>query len=229
MWWIFLTMVTNAHAEVPLPSYREALATSAWYRVNELIEHANHLASEELSDVPLGSEVDLTPKVSQKYLEALQLAEKFEAQVMETSGLAYLRGLTWRQMGDLKKSENHLRRSIKLDSTAPDAWYDLGEILFIQEQYAEARQCFEEVSLLLTTGPNAWRGPIRVAEVAGHQGDVASFEANIREALRRGFSLHQIGGQPQWKSFYADERLKDSVQKLVKVYGDPSILKSLAE
>ena len=229
MWWILFLLLNGAQAEVPLPSYRDAMARSAWYKVNELIEHANHLASEELSNVPSGKEVTLSPRVSEKYLEALQVAEAFESQVMETSGLAYLRGLTWRQMGDLKKAENHYRRSIALDKTAPDAWYDLGEILFIREQYPEARQCFEEVSLLLTTGPNAWRGPIRVAEVAGYQGDVASFEANIREALRRGFSLHQIGNQKQWKTFYQDDRLRDSVQKLVRVYGDPSILKSLAE
>jgi hypothetical protein len=66
-----------------------------------------------------------------------------------------------------------------------------------------------------------------MAEVAGAQRDVQAFEANIREALRRGFSLQQISGQPHWKLFYQDEVLRDSVQKLVRVYGDPSILDSL--
>jgi len=196
--------------------------------VNEVIEHANHLAANEVSHVPLGNEVHLSDDVTAKYREALRIAQNFETQVVETSGLAYLRGLTWRQMGDLSKAEFHYLRSIRLDENAADAWYDLGEIQFIQNRLPEARISFEHVSRLITTGPNAWRGPIRIAEVAGTQRDVVGFEANIREALRRGFSLHQIRGQPNWKAFYQDELLRDSVQKLIRVYGDPSILKSLA-
>ena len=227
MWWFLLFCLLDASAEIPPPSYKAAVSRRAWHEVNQVLEHASRLAADEASMTPYGQPAKLSPSTTVKYMEAIHLAERFEQQVVETSGLAYLIGLTWREMGHLENAEFHYRRSLKLDESGADAWYDLGEIFLAQSRFQEARDCFEHVSLLVTTGPNAWRGSIRLAEIAGHQKDAIRFEANIKEALRHGFSLHQIRGQPQWKTFYQDEVLRDSVQKLVKVYGDPSILKSL--
>ena len=79
-----------AHAEMPLPSYRDATTRAAWYDVNDLVEAG-------------------------RYTDAIERAEAFEKTVAESAGLEYLIGLSWRFLDDGKRSERHLRRSTELD------------------------------------------------------------------------------------------------------------------
>jgi len=203
MIWLVLLWLGVAHAEMPLPSYRDAASHAAWYQVNALVE-AGH------------------------YQDAIAKAKAYETTVNETAGLEYLIGLSWRYLDDGRRAERYLRHAAELDPTYPAPWSDLGEIYLVQGRYDEARRCFQHVADLVKTGPGSATGPRRLAEIAAHDGDATTFEKEIREALRRGFSFREIAGLPNWQRFYADPRLRDSITKMVTVYGDPSVLDSLA-
>lgn len=195
-----ILLSTPALAEVPPPSYREALSVAAWHQVNDLIEAG-------------------------KYEAAIDRAEAIEGQVLQSAGLAYLTGLSYRFLDRARPAERHLKRSIALDPTYSAPWGDLGELYLVQGRYDEARPCYEQVAALEAALPV---GPRRLAELSAHQHDAEGFETHIREALRRGFTFRDIAGLPNWRTFYADPTLHDSIDKMVTVYGDPTILETLA-
>jgi len=210
----------QARAEVPLPSYRVKLGVEAWLQVNAILEEGRALR--------LAGEPDSV--VFARYQAAIQVARRFESQVAATSGLAYLEGLAYRLLGQEQAAEAEYRRSIQLDpSGAVDAWYDLGEILQSRGEWAEADRAFGEVARLFPTGPESWRGPLRRAEVAAWQGDPRRFETHLLEALRRGYRLERVQGEPQWRSFYADTRMRPTLERMILGYGDRRILDQLRE
>jgi len=200
---VLLVLLLSARAEVPLPSYAGALGRSAWVEVNGLVERG-------------------------RYQEAIAEAQRFEDTVVETAGLEYLIGLSYRFLDDSKRAERHLRRAVELDPEYHSPWSDLGEIYLVQGRFEEARECYAKLTELLPSGPGSALGPRRLAEIAAHQHDPEAFEAHIREALRRGFSFREIAGLPNWQKFYADPVMRDSVQKMITVYGDRSVLETLA-
>ena len=198
MWW----WIPDAHAETPLPSYRDALVHQAWGEANDLLEGGH-------------------PE------DAAASAEKFEAWVEPDGGLEYIVGLSWRIRGDVGQAQDHYTRALALDPSLAEGWYDLGEIQLSAGAYAEARDSFTRVADLVATGPHAYLGPQRLAEVAAHQHDPDAFEIAMREALRRGFSFEMIAGLPNWKGFYADPAMRDSVEKMITVFGSEETLNSL--
>ena len=90
-----------------------------------------------------------------------------------------------------------------------------------------ARTAFTHVRDLRSEGDLAWIGPWRLAEVAALDHDAARFEADIKVALRRGFSFEHIAGQPNWRAFYADPALTDTLDKLLTVYATSEVRESL--
>jgi tetratricopeptide (TPR) repeat protein len=205
----------EARAELPLPSYRDHLSVEAWYRVNTLLEQARvrSAASEPEANV------------HQALRQAVAVAQRFEREVVPTSGLAYLQGLAYRLMGDEERAQSEYRRSIDLDpDRATDAWFDLGEMYLGQGRWAEADRAFAEVSRLLVTGPQAWRGPLRRAEVAAWQGDPVGFESALIEALRRGFDLRRVAHEPQWRTFAKNPKIRPALERLILGYADRSTL-----
>lgn len=202
MWLLLILLLQPASAEVPLPSYRDELTTGAWVEVNQQIEEGR------LDD-------------------AIKNASRFEKHVIEDAGIAYLTGLAYRMKGDPISAEKHLRRSVALDPTRKDAWSDLGELLLADARYLEAEAAFHKVDELLPTGRYAWIGPFRLAEVAAHQSQTEVFEGHMREALRRGFTFRTIENDVNWRKFYANPEMRDSVEKLITVYGDRRILDTL--
>jgi len=202
MGWVLLVLVSAGLGAVPLPSYRHQLATEEWYRVSDLIDQG-------LAD------------------DAIDRATRFQRQVSPDARLEYLTGLAWRRAGNDRRAERHYRRAVEMDPEREDAWYDLGELLVAQNRLDEAEHAFSQVARLVPYGTNSWLGPWRLAEVAAHRQDPERFEEHMREALRRGFSFRQIEGLPNWKAFYADPVMRDSVEKLVTVYGDRRTLDTL--
>ena len=160
---------------------------------------------------------------------AIDRATRFQREVTPDGGLEYLIGLAHRYLGDTAEAERHYRRATALRPDDQGAWNDLGEMHLASGRWAEAEVAFTHVARLVPEGPSAWIGPWRLAEVAAQQHDAARFEDHLREALRRGFTFRTIAGLPNWKGFYADPALSDSIEKLVTVYGDRAILDSLAE
>ncbi|MEZ4317969.1 MAG: tetratricopeptide repeat protein [Myxococcota bacterium] len=211
MWLVLL-----AHAEVPLPDYEDALVQRTWYRVNSLIEAA------------CSSGPGLRSCTQEPLDEAIHIASSFQAEVVRDARLEYLLGLAYLSRGDRAEGETHLQNAVALDPDRADAWHDLGEVYLQSERLDEAAGAFANVSRLVPTGPKAWLGPWREAEVAAHQGNSEAFEKHMKLALTRGFTFRTIRGLPNWKKFYADPALRPSVTKLVTVYGTPDILESLA-
>jgi tetratricopeptide (TPR) repeat protein len=206
-------------AEIPLPSWREELLKAEWAAIDQQIE-ASCVKPRFLGQAVTCREESLKA--------AIQRAERFQSEVAEDGGLEYLVGLAWRYLGDVKKAEKHYRRATELRPDDRGAWYDLGEMYLASARWTDAEEAFEHVSALMVDDPQAWIGPWRLAEVAAHQGDAAKFERHMKEALRRGFTFQTIAGLPNWKAFYADPRIRDSLEKLVTVYGDRKVLDSLA-
>ncbi len=192
----------TAWAEVPLPSYRDALVSEAWGQANDLIEAG-------------------LPE------QAAASAQAFEDTVEPAGSLEYLIGLSWYVRRDFAQATAHYQKALALDPKLGEAWYDLGELQLSAGAFDDARTSFQHVSELVTDGAHAYLGPQRLAEVAAHQHDPVAFEDNLHEALRRGFSFRSIAGLENWRGFYADPALQDSVTKMITVYGDEATLTSL--
>lgn len=196
---LFLSLAT---AEIPLPSYEDELSRIAEREITRHMEKG---------------ETD----------EALAIAKRFREGITDTAHLAYLEGLIHNRSGKLTEAEAAYRRSVAMNDTLPETWYDLGELLLVRGAYSEAGEAFARSTELYPSGSDAWRSPLREAEAAGHLREPVAFEKHLKTALRRGFSFREIEGQPQWQTFYADPLLRDPITKLVTVYGQPETLQTL--
>ncbi|MFK7929021.1 MAG: tetratricopeptide repeat protein [Myxococcota bacterium] len=216
---------TDASAEVPLPSFETHQGIEAWLAVNAHIERASSIRAQADPDRSPQRAAELRRTADAELRLAVDTASAYETQVRPTSGLAYLKGLSWRLLEEPERAKVEWQRSIELDPVgAIDAYHDLGELLMTQKDWTGAEAAFKKVSEGVPDGPQAWRGPLRLAEVAAWQGDKRGLETWLTEALRRGYQMTWIKNEPQWKVFYADERLRRTVEKMVVVYGERSLL-----
>jgi tetratricopeptide (TPR) repeat protein len=207
---------STAMAEMPLPSFRQQLGLQAWFEVNAKIDKASSLLATVDAQ---GANGDTLAEANGLLHEAIGHAAAYQQNVAESSGLAYLQGLAWRLLKDDRKAQAAYRKSIALDPQAADAWHDLGEILIARADWRAADEAFGHVTEILDTGPQAWRGPLRQAEIAAHERDVERFEKQMREALRRGYRMQWIRDEPQWHVFFHDPALHDTVEGFVRFYG----------
>lgn len=211
MW--FLCWV--ARAEVPLPSYEEELIRARWEQVDAL------LRAECTTD---RFPVRCTPGATER---AVGWIDSFERTVARDAGLEYLAGLALRYDGQDAAAAGRFDAAVALDPDRADAWYDLGEIRLAQGRTADARRAFTEVARLRPTGTLSWLGPWRLAEVAATEHDAAAFERHLEAALRLGFSFQSVAGLENWRRFYADPALRDTLDKLLTVYASPEVRDSL--
>jgi tetratricopeptide (TPR) repeat protein len=206
-----------AFAALPLPDYGDELARARWYQLDRLLEQGCRYDPNALA---MACDDGVTDQVREG-------ARAFEEHVAPDAGLAYLVGLSYKYEGNDDDAVAAYQRATRLDPAYDAAWYDLGETWLIAGELDRAAEAFEKVAELRTEGEAAWLGPWRRAEVAAHQHQAEVFETWMRKALERGFSFRQIAGLPNWKAFYADPALRDSVEKLITVYGTPEVLDSL--
>ncbi|MBX2798460.1 MAG: tetratricopeptide repeat protein [Myxococcales bacterium] len=218
MAWLWL-WADVAAATVPLPDFREALARQRWREVDELLTRG-------CAPQPQLKVVMCQEGVTKAALEHI---DAFRDQVFEDAGLEYLAGLAHRYDGEDAAAIRRLRAALRLDPAHRAAWYDIGELYLKGGRYDKATEAFERVSELLADGENSWLGPWRLAEVAAHQSDAATFEGHIKRALQRGFSFQHIAGLPNWQRFYADPALTDTIDKLLTVYAAPGIADTLRQ
>ncbi len=208
-----------ASAALPLPDYGAELARARWHQLDELLETGCRYDPQALA---MACEDGVTERVREG-------ARAFEKAVVEDAGLAYMVGLAYKFEGNDRAAVTAYERAIRLDPTYDAAWYDLGETWLIQGELTQAAEAFERVAELRDSGEAGWLGPWRRAEVAAHLHDAEGFERWMRLALERGFSFRHIAGLPNWKAFYADPALHDSVVKLLTVYGTDEVLDSLRD
>ena len=213
-----------ASGEQPPPDYRAEVSIGAWYTVNAQLETAIRLAHETPD---LFEQGELNQASKTHFHKAIIWADAFENQVFETAGLAYLKGLIWMQLNDVARAKKEYLRSLKLDPDGIDTLFDLGELYMIEQKYDDAKACYQPVRHQKTTGSDAWRASLRLAEIAGHQANPIELELYLREAIQRGFPLAQIARYPAWSHFYRDAELRDKIYKLYLVYGDARLLREL--
>ncbi|HHO50436.1 MAG TPA: tetratricopeptide repeat protein [Deltaproteobacteria bacterium] len=213
IWWT----IALAQAELPPPGLDRALARDRWHEVNAILEGG--CAYQRLL-----AAVACAEGVTDA---AIAHADAFQDALFHDAGLEYLAGLAHRYAGEDPKAIARYRAAIALDPAYDAAWYDLGELYLKGGRYAQADEAFTRVQELVSGGANAWLGPWRRAEVAALQHDAEGFEAHIKEALQQGFSFRSIAGLPNWRRFYADPALQDTLSKLLTVYAEPDVIESL--
>jgi tetratricopeptide (TPR) repeat protein len=213
-----LISVQIAAAEMPLPTYEDWMGRAKWHEVNAKLEENCQFST--LSSAVVCQDLPA--------LEALIAeTESFQKHVLRDAGLEYLIGLAWRYDGKEDRAGAKYRAAVALDPDYSAPWSDLGELHLIAGEYDKADEAFAQVTRLEADGPQGWIGPWRQAEVAAHQHNAEAFEDHMHEALKRGFSFRQIEGLPNWKGFYADPKMRDSIEKMITVYGSREILESL--
>lgn len=188
-----------ARAEMPPPDYRDALQGSAAAEVATLARDR-------------GIET------------AAEFAGRWEKAIGADARVAYELGLAWRLAGDAKAARKHLDRAVELDPAFVPARYDRGEVLLVAGDLDGAEADFREVVRL---APDQWAGHFRLADVAGRRHQPEAFETHLLEALRQGFSLRAVAGDPRWRGFLADPELGPVLRRLVMVYQDEAVLDAL--
>lgn len=185
----------GVRAEMEPPDYREELLDAATARVEAL----NRAGQPE---------------------EAASLALDLEEELGPWPELTYERALAANAAGQRRTARRAYRRVLEQEPDHAAAWYDLGELLLVEDELEQARRAFERAAELR---PDHWAGPFRLAEVAARQRQVASFEEHLESALSRGFSFQLVVGDPRWRRWYHDPELGDVLRRLVTVYGEKGL------
>lgn len=212
-WWA----MASAWAEMPLPSYRDQVARAAWAALDERLERGCVFQ-------PAASGVVCADGVTDSVTAA---AKAFRKQVYDDAGIAYLQGLAHRYAGEERAAQRAWEQAVALDPDQNAAWYDLGELHLVAGRFDAAEQAFQRVAELAETSPMPWLGHQRLAEVAALRHDEAAFERHVKEALAHGFSFRQVADWPNWRSFYADPALRDTMEKLLTVYATEDVKQQL--
>lgn len=214
-------LLTLATAAPPLPDYQEEAIVGAWTELDTRITAA--------CVWPPGL-TGLGPPLScddTKLKAALSRGLQLVRDLADDGRFHYLIALTHRHLGDVRAAEASLRDCLSRRPDRAEAWYDLGEILAARSAWTEAAEAFVQVTKLRPNGPVSWPGWLQLAQARAHLHDAPGFEDALREALRWGFDLRTIAGQPAWKAFYADPALRPAVERTVGVYAVPEVLESL--
>lgn len=196
--WV-LALVAWARAEVPPPDYRDALMASA-------------------ADEVAGIARDKGPEAAEDF------AARWGRTVGKDARVEYELGLAWRLAGDAERAEKHLDRAVSLDPGLVAARYDRGEVRLNAGDLDGAEEDFREVVRL---APARWAGHFRLADLAGRARRTDAFEAHLLEALRHGFSLRTVVGDPRWHGYLVDPELGPVLRRLALVYQDEAVLEAL--
>lgn len=187
-----------AWAEMPPPSYRDSLMESARAEVRSRAQALGVAA-------------------------AAEFVERWERTVGPDARVEYELGLAWRLAGDDAKARGWLDRAVERDPGLVAARYDRGELRLNEGDLVGAR---EDFAVCAAKEPRAWPGPFRLADVAARQGDAVEFEAQLVVALRHGFPLATVTGDPHWRAYWRDPALGPVLRKLGAVYADPQLLEA---
>lgn len=201
---LWLLGVGLAQAELPPPDYRDAVLGSVEAQADAMIQSG-----------------DLDG--------ALRFIQDFRSQIDSDARLVYEEGLIRRLQGDLAGAERCYREAVGQDPELFFAWYDLGELLLQTGDLTGAEEALNKAFEQSAHHPQGWVAPMRLAELAAQQGDAASFDAWLKEAVHRGFRFATIAGTPAWKVYFSDPSLREVIERLATVYGEEQVLDTLRD
>lgn len=165
---------------------------------------------------------------SKKLREAQELLRKIRAK--EDPSYYYLKGFIERQKKNYKKAIYYFRKSLKLDSTDADRWFELGALYERIKDIKKAIECFKKSVRLDSTLAEAYNYWGYILAERGEKLDTA--EILIRKALKyepeNGYYLDSMGWVYFMRGMYDSARVY--IEKAVKyVSDDPVILEHLGD
>ncbi len=200
---MILTLLAGmAWAELPPPSLEQHLADHTWISARAELDAGNAE-------------------------QALLTLNAFQTHVTDAPNLHALAARAHVVVGDRIAAKREYTMAVAADPDYTLAWFSLAELYSEDAQWSDAETAWENVQRLVPNGPDAEVAPRRRAEAAAYQGDAEAFETHLREAIQRGFDLTDILASPEWRAFYADPALQDSVRKMVIVYAGPDALERI--
>lgn len=191
-----------AWAELPPPSLEQHLADHTWTRARAELDAGNAE-------------------------QALMTLSAFQTHVTDAPNLHALAARAHVALGDRDAAKQECATAVASDPNYTLAWFSLAELYSQDAQWSEADTAWENVQRLVPNGADADLAPRRRAEAAAYRGEAEAFETHLREAIRRGFNLTDVLASPEWRAFYADPALQDSVRKMMTVYAGPEALERL--
>lgn len=194
--------VALARAELPPMDYRAELANAAADQVAALARQP-------------GEPMKAAEDFAARWRRALGGSTRDDAKI------AYELGLGWRLAGDDQRALAALDQAIRQDPDMVAARYDHGEVALTLGDTETARVDFERVVAL---APGQWPGHFRLADLAAREHDSRSFERELLEALRCGFSFRDVAHDPAWRAHFRDPDLGPVLRRLVTVYQGDDVL-----
>lgn len=196
---VLVALIPALYAEIPAPSYRVSLEQGAAAAVAEL-------ARDQGLDA------------------ARDLAKAWQAELGESAEVAYEMGLACRLHGQDAEARRWLDAALARAPEHVAARYDRGELLLNAGDLEAAQADFEEVVRL---APRRWAGHFRLADIAGRRGDVLGLSNHLTDALRAGFVLTQLVGDPRWTTWLGDEQIGPPLRTLILEYGGQETLDAI--
>ncbi|HMV66352.1 MAG TPA: tetratricopeptide repeat protein [Myxococcota bacterium] len=213
-----MIVLLAALAAPPLPDYREEAIVGSWTELNRRITAS--------CTWPDGAAVPAA--CDPAALDAsIAWGRQVIDEVADDGRIHYLIGLAHRYAGRPADAETELREAVKLSPDRAEAWADLGDLLSARGLWGEAAKAFRNVARLRPEGPAAWYAWLQLAQIAANRHDPEGFESALREALRLGFSLRTVAGNPAWRAWWADPAMRPTIERMVGSYAEPAVLDSL--
>ena len=155
-----------------------------------------------------------------QYRDAIKLAGRLGRAVGRMAAISYEAGYAHNQLGEFDVALRHYDAALKRDPDMVAARYDRGELRLLRNDLEEAADDFLDVVRLK---PAHWGGHFRLAHIAGLTQDPVLFERHLMAAIRHGFDLEKVIGDPDWGRFVAHSDLRPVLRKVVVLYGNPRL------
>ena len=190
--WPCLWLSASAAASPALPDYRDTLGKRLSAPLAQLNEGGH-------------------------YRDAIKLAGRLGRAVGRMAAISYEAGYAHNQLGEFDVAMRHYDAALKRDPDMVAARYDRGELHLLRGDLDSASGDFLDVVRLK---PAHWGGHFRLAHIAALTLDPVLFERHLMAAVRHGFDLEKVIGDPDWNGFVAHPDLRPVLRKLVVLYGN---------
>ena len=161
-----------------------------------------------------------------RYRESIQMGGRIQRSVDRFPRVSYEIGYAHYQLGEWDAAVRNYDLAVQQDPQLTVARYDRGEIHLHEGRLGKAEQDFMAV---IEQTPTHWAGHFRMAHLAGLASDAKAFEDHIMDAIRHGFQLDAVRGDPDWKEFARHSTLRPVLRKIIVLYGDDELRKWIGE